>query len=248
MRRAQGLTLCFYLTLDTEYQIPDTKPMPLKLKSGSVFSFFLVSIVILAALAAGAYVGLQKLGFLTISQSEEAGGTKFQKDTILRSYDFKDSKGKKKNFVVIKKGESSGIPVADAYITDKNLSLTNSVKIEELSGDANLGYAASGVNSLGTRLVFSVSPGDKNKVLMVEITVGDASTITLIDENGKTVSVSVVDNILKSVENKCKCSFVFDSWKGNDKFLVNVPTQSNGQYRAVVSAETGQLINGVEKI
>jgi len=222
--------------------------MPLKLKSGSVLSFLIISVIILSALSVAIYVGLGKLGLVTQNSSEEIAGSKFQKEKILRSYDFKDSKGKKKNFVVINKSESSGVPIADAYITDKSFSQTNAVKIEELSGDTNLGYAASGVNSLGSRLVISISPGDKNKVLMVEITVGDTSTITLIDENGKTVSVSVVDNILKSVENKCKCSFVFDSWKGNDKFLVNVPTQNNGKYRATVSSETGQLIDGVEKI
>lgn len=245
MRRAQGLTL--YL-LDTKYKIPDTEFMPLKLKNGSILSFLIISIVILAALAVPTYIALGKLGLITQKDTEEPAGNRFGKETILRSYDFKDSKGKKKNFVVVKKSESSGIPVADAYITDKSFSLSSAVRIEELSGDANLGYAASGVNSLGTRLVISASPGDKNKVLMVEITVGDASTITLIDENGKAVSVSVVDNILKSVESKCKCSFIFDSWKGNDKFLVKVPTQNNGEYRATVSAETGQLINGIEKI
>ncbi|GEM_PF-4542796 len=219
-----------------------------KLKKGSVLSFVTIMVILFSALAFGAYFALNKLNLLPSDSAANTSGNRFQKEVVMRSFDFKNSDGQKKKFIVLKKSEEGGIPIADSYITDSKLSLPTAVKIDHLSGDSNLGYAASGVNALGSSLVISASPGNGKKVLMVAISVGDASTITLLDENGKIVSESVVDNILLSVKNNCKCSFTFDSWDGNDKFRVKVPTAKEGTFRVTINAKNGELLNGIEKI
>lgn len=169
---------------------------------------------------------------------------KFDKQNVIKTVPFTDSKGNNKQFIVFKTAEEGGIAGADAYITDDQLSSSSAVKISPLSDpDSDLGYAATSEG-----LTVSVSPNSGQKYVLVVIKIADGSKAVIVDENGKVISGKVVENAMELVKNKCQCGFEFDKWVGNDKFYVKISTAAGGTYQILIDATIGKTASDPRKI
>ena len=168
----------------------------------------------------------------------------FDKQMVIKTVPFTDSKGNNKQFVVLKTAEEGGIPRADAYIADNQLTSNSAVKISSLSDpDSGLGYATTSEG-----LTVSVSPNSGQKYILIVIKIADGSKAVIINENGKVISDKVVGNAMDLVKDKCQCGFEFDKWMGNDKFYVKVPTAGGGTYQILIDSTTGKTISNPKTI
>lgn len=168
----------------------------------------------------------------------------FDKQMVIKTVPFTDSKGNNKQFVILKTADEGGISRADAYIADNQLTSSSAVKINSLSDPGSgLGYAA-----VSEGLTVSVSPNSGQKYILIVIKIADGSKAVIINENGKVISDKVVGNAIDLVKGKCQCGFEFDQWIGNDKFYVKVPTAGGGTYQILIDAITGKTASNPKEI
>lgn len=220
------------------------------LKSGGTFATILVILILVAALAGGGAYLLNRFHLLPTSNNNQVQKTSqtFMGMPIMHSTNFKDAGGQDKRFIIVKAREDGGIPIADTYITDKQLSSANAVKIPELSNDNSLAYSATTFPVGGTRLVISPSSGIGKKFIVVTQTIGNATTLTIVDENGKIISSEVANKIFTIAQSKCQCKITFDSWSKDAKFQVRVATEAGENYIVQVDAKNGLLVDGLKKV
>lgn len=220
------------------------------LKRGGTFATILVTLILVAALIGGGAYLLNRFHFLPTpnnNQTQKTGQT-FMGMPIMRSANFKDANGLDKKFIIVKAREDGGIPIADTYITDKQLSSASAIKIPQLSNDNSLAYAATILPVGSTNLVISPSTGSGKKFIVISQTVGDATTLTIVDEDGNIISSEVANKIFTLAQSKCKCNISFDSWNKDAQFQVRVATTTGENYVVQVDAKNGSLVDGLKKV
>jgi len=168
----------------------------------------------------------------------------FNKNTILQSTSFTNSKGQIKELIFVDSGlrNDSNYIIADTYITDASFSKLFAIKISGLNDDVSgFGYM---LQSHESPIEVTISPGPSKKFIIISYHIGDGTPMFLINEGGKLISSTLDDNVYQAMKdlNEGMYGYNFDNWKGQDQFYITVGTSLEHTYKLLIDAKTGKTI------
>ena len=207
------------------------------------------TVLIAAAVGAGRFIidSLELFPQSPATQKETNSPQKIAGLPVLKSVKFKDSQGNKKAFVIVQANQGGTIPVADVYMTDDKLTPESAVKIQALSGDSSLGYAASSIPIAGARLSLSVSGDSGRKIIAMLTSIDDGAVLTLVSEDGQIVSDKIAAALVSELSDKCPCRLVLGDWQEEDQLILKITAQNGQVYQAQIDAKNG-LVREIKQV